>query len=134
MSDYLLEQQKKFEYFAENYRKEANASLKTIILTSLFIAIIYLFRFASVFYLRALFTISIVFGIDQLLIDFRHLVKWTKVKFQIVEDICSGEINESNLSQKTDEKQKTLPSESMILFVKFQILTLIIGMILCFVF
>jgi len=149
MSDYLKEQQRKFEDYAEKYRKETNEVFRELVRQLILVATAFLSISPFVFKIEGLTAkfgcvskliltsswillgCSIIFGIIQIFIDYNYFRKWTKAKFTIVEKIVSGEANnEDNLNKIAKEAQRDIPSESSTIFVWLQVLSLSISITL----
>jgi|GEM_PF-2822286 len=148
MSDYLKEQQRKFEDYAESYRKETNEVFRELTRQLILVDAAFLSVLAIVFgngdftkkisicdrciliHAFIFLTLSLIFGIGQFFIDYFYFKKWSCAKFAIVEGIVKEEINKDNISEKVKEMQKNIPNESCTLFVWLQVGTLILAIIL----
>lgn len=148
MSKYLKDQQRKFEDYAESYRRETNEVFRELVRQLIFTATVFLSISAFVFYIKDLIIklnnidkhllmfswiligLSIVFGIIQFFIDYYFFRRWARAKFSVVESICSGEANERNLPQIAIKNQKDIPGDSSTYFVWLQVISLIIGITL----
>ena len=148
MSNYLNEQQRKFEDYSEKYRKETNIIFRELnrqlILFATAVLSISLFIFGDNFFFEKisnldkhllaiiwiLLGVSILSGIIQFFIDYFFFKKWTKAKFSIVEDIATGNINKSNILSKVLEKQKGIPSESSTIAIWVESISLVVALVL----
>lgn len=144
---YLRDQQRKFEDYAESYRKETNEVFRELVRQLILVATVFLSFSAFIFYSKDLivkFTISdkhflifswfligvsIIFGIIQFIIDYYYFKRWTNAKLVIIDAICNREADVENLSKISNKAQKDIPSESSTVFVWLQIVSLIIGVI-----
>jgi len=147
-NDDLREQQRKFEDYSENYRKEANEVFRELnrqlILFATAVLSISLFIFRNDSFYKQIFIldkhllvitwillgISILAGIIQFFIDYFFFKKWAKAKFSIVEGIVRGEINKNNIFSKVVEKQQNIPSESSNIAIWIESISLVLALIL----
>src|SRR5437762_4281044 len=147
MSDYLINQQRKFEDSAENYRKEGNEVFRElvrqlILVATVFLSIsaftlnsekivmkLYVFEKYSLVFAWITFGLSIVSGIGQFFVDYKYFGKWITAKSSIVENLYHGKISEKDLPKLIQEKQKDIPSESSTCFVYLQSFFLVFGVI-----
>jgi len=148
MSNYLNEQQRKFEDYSEDYRKEANEVFRELnrqlILFATAVLSISLFVFRDVSFFEKisnldrhllamiwiLLGVSILAGIIQFFIDYFFFKKWTKAKFSIVEGIATGEIDEGNIRSKVLEKQQNISPESSTIAIWVESIFLVVALIL----
>jgi len=148
MSDYLKEQQRKFEDYAERYRQETNEVFRELGRQLILVATVFLSISAFVFNAPDLILkfscgsriililswillgLSIIFGIIQFFVDYNYFRKWTQAKFEVVEKIISGTATENNLNKVAEEVQKDIPNESSTIFVWLQVFSLVISIIL----
>jgi hypothetical protein len=147
-ADYLKEQQRKFEDYVESYRKETNSVFRElakqlILVATVFLSIsalvlankdlfnkINLYEKHIISFIWILLASSLIFGIIQLVVDYFFLKKWTRAKFEVVKGIVFKEINETNIGEKSIEKQNNISSESSTIFIWLQIITLSLAVIL----
>ncbi len=152
MSDYLKEQQNKFENYAEIYRREANEVFRELTQQLILVATVFISVLAIIwgnenfitkihtfgkYILMGVFiflSASLIFGIIQFFSDHRYFKEWSRVKFSIVEEIVAGKINENNILGKTAEKQKNIPNESNTVFVRLQVVFLFLAIFLLVIF
>jgi len=147
MNNYLIEQQRKFENYSENYRMEANKIFRELnrqlILFATAVLSISLFVFRGDSFLKKtsldrhllstiwiLLGVSILSGIIQFFIDYFFFKKWAKAKFSVAEGVATGEINETNLHSKALEKQRNTPFESSTIAIWVESIFLAIALIL----
>ncbi|MEO0076005.1 MAG: hypothetical protein ABIK31_07920 [candidate division WOR-3 bacterium] len=153
---YLREQQRKFEDYAEGYRKETNEVFRELVRQLILVATVFLSFSAFIFYSKDLISkfsisdkhlliiswifigVSIIFGIVQFFIDYYYFKQWTRAKLKIVDAICKSATNNenipeiiNNLPKIAEDAQKDIPTESSSeVFVWLQTISLIIGVIL----
>ncbi len=148
MRDYLERQQRKFEEYAEIYRRETNEVFRELVRQLILVATVFVSISVFIFNVKKLscyLTIldkqilstswillgcSLVFGIVQIFVDYFFLAKWTKAKSGIATEIYKGKANEKNIGSIVIDKQKGISSESTTIFVWLQSIFLTIGMTL----
>jgi hypothetical protein len=148
MSNYLSEQQKKFEEFAENYRKETNEVFRELVRQLILVATVFLSISAFVFYIKdliikfsifdkhclmiswTLIGLSIIFGIIQIIIDYYFFRRWSNAKFYVADRLYIEHPKDEDIDKIAYDEQKGIPNSSTTLFVWLQVFFLIIGIIL----
>lgn len=148
MSEYLERQQRKFEDYAETYRRETNEIFRELVKQLILVATVFLsissfvFTKADIFLKSTTFDkhlltftwillgASLVFGIIQFFIDYFYFREWTESKFSVVESIVAGETTEENLHKIVLKNQKGIPSESSTIFVYLQSASLVSAVLL----
>ena len=146
-NNYVTAQQRKFEDYAESYRKESNEVfrelVRQLILADTVLLSISPFVFSGTSLIEKLsvfdkhilslswilFAISLMTGVIQLFKDQRFLIAWMKAKFSIVEGIALGRIREENMRQEVLDAQRGVPNKSSELFVILQSASLFLGLV-----
>ena len=151
MNDYLKEQQRKFEDYAEKHRTETNEVFRELVRQLILVATVFLSVSAFVFYVKDLIVkfsifdkhclmsswiligLSIIFGIIQIIIDYYFFQRWTNVKFKVVDRIYLEHPKDEDVDKIAYSEQKDIPNSSTTLFIWFQIFSLVAGIILLIV-
>lgn len=154
--DYIQTQQRKFEDYAENYRRDTNEASQRLAHHLVLVATVFLSISPFVLSTDSLLdkmslvdryllskawvalTLSLAFGVVQSWIDIKFFQSWMKAKFSVVSSIYSNaskwakEPDPSKIAKELSEiakkEQKDIPDKSFDLFFWLQVLFLAIGM------